>query len=78
MPIVQDQAETTSAQKRFLNGLWPRKKPNLIEAVDQTLDDALERLSQALNENTEVCDKIRRRQSSGELKLMLSERLPES
>jgi hypothetical protein len=40
------------------------------EAVDQTLDDALKSLADATKANIVACEKVRKRQSSGSLKLV--------
>lgn len=69
-----------SSQKSFLGGILSKKllaKTDVTEVVDQALDEALERLAASFSEHEEVCAKVRRRQSSGELKLTLSERPPE-
>jgi hypothetical protein len=45
------------------------RKP-IEEVADQQLDEALQRLSEATDANAEMCEKVRRRQSSGRLKLV--------
>lgn len=55
--------------------LWPspfRKSDRAAadEEADAKLDDALQRLADATQANTEVCKKVRRRQSSGALKVV--------
>ena len=40
------------------------------EVVDQALDDALKSLADATKANIAACEKVRRRQSSGKLKLV--------
>jgi hypothetical protein len=40
------------------------------EEADQKLDDALVRLTESIQANERVCEKVRRRQSSGRLKLV--------
>lgn len=45
------------------------RKP-IEEVADQQLDEALHRLFEATEANTEMCERVRRRQSSGQLKLV--------
>ncbi len=45
------------------------KRPNIAEIADAKLDAALERLSLATQENTEVCDRVRTK-SSGSLRIV--------
>ena len=47
-----------------------RRKRREDEAADHALDEALTRLSQALNDNSAASERVRRRQSSGSLKLV--------
>lgn len=49
--------------------LFHSRKP-IEEVADQKLDEALQRLADATKVNTEMCEKVRRRQSSGRLKLI--------
>ena len=62
------------ARRSFIDQLLRRGKPeDIAEEPDQALDGALERLTLALNENAEVVAEVRKRQSSGKLKLVLVE-----
>ena len=45
-------------------------EPSLQAAAESAFDIALERLAEATSANEEVCTKVRRRQSSGTLKLV--------
>lgn len=49
--------------------LFHSRKP-VEEVVDLKLDEALQRLAEATKINTEMCERVRRRQSSGRLKLV--------
>ncbi len=63
------------ATKSIFDGLRPGKKKRreqrLSEAVvDKELDDALKKLAAATRRNTEASETLRKRQSSGRLKLV--------
>lgn len=60
-------------QRSFIDQLLGRKGPDVTEGPDQALDEALERLTQALSEHEEVVREVRKRQSSGKLKIVLVE-----
>lgn len=49
--------------------LFKFRKP-VEEVADQKLDEALQRLAEATKVNTEMCERVKRRQSSGRLKLV--------
>jgi len=51
-------------------GLWPRDRREPDAVADQALDEALERLAHSLQQNVEVCAKVRRRQSSGSIRIV--------
>ena len=60
------------ARRSFIDQLLRRgKSEDIAEEPDQALDEALERLTLALSENAEVVAEVRKRQSSGKLKLVL-------
>ena len=47
-----------------------KERLSVEEVTDKNLDDALQRLTVATASNIEVCKKVKRRQSSGKLKLV--------
>lgn len=59
-------------RESMFKGLWPSKRKPSEEVAEDMLDIALERLTQSMQDNHEVCTKLRRRQSSGSLRLMLT------
>ena len=60
-----------SVAKSIFDSLRPgRQKKASVPPEDNALDIALKRLAEATRANTEVCNKVRCRQSSGSLKLV--------
>lgn len=59
-------------RESMFKGLWPSKRKPQEEVADDMLDIALERLTQSLQGQQAVCEKIRRRQSSGSMRLVLT------
>jgi hypothetical protein len=62
----------SSATKSLFDSLRPKKRQREPsgEVVDQTLDDALKALTEATRRNEAAVRQVRRRQSSGQLKLV--------
>lgn len=63
------------ATKSLFDSLRPSRKKKRErglseEVVDQALDDALKSLADATRANIAACEKVRKRQSSGKLKLV--------
>lgn len=50
--------------------LFKSVRTPIEEVADQQLDEALQRLAEATDVNAEMCARVRRRQSSGQLKLV--------
>lgn len=63
----------TPVHKSFIDGLLGRRapKPDITDEVDAELDGALERLTRSLQEHEDVSREVRRRQSSGGLRVVL-------
>lgn len=62
------------ARRSFIDHILRRRKDeDITEAPDQALDEALQRLSLALSENEHAVREVKKRQSSGKLKLVLVE-----
>jgi hypothetical protein len=61
-----------AATKSLIESLRPKKRERgpSEAVVDQQLDDALKALADATRRNEEVVKRVRRRQSSGKLKLV--------
>ncbi len=60
----------SETRESMFKGLWPAKRKPLDEMAEQQLDAALERLSHSLAEHSGVCREVRRRQSSGSLRIV--------
>lgn len=62
------------ATKSIFDALRPKKRRRQEqlseEVVDEALDDALKNLAEATRENIAACAQVRKRQSSGKLKLV--------
>ena len=59
-----------SVAKNIFDSLRPGRSKEVSLPEESALDIALQRLADATRANAEVCDKVRRRQSSGALKLV--------
>lgn len=62
-------AHADAPRRSFLEQLRPKKRP-VAEEPDDALDDALVQLTRAVSENEGAAAGVRRRQSSGQLKLV--------
>lgn len=63
------------ARKSFFDGLFARGRTYAEPPATGLLDEALQQLARALQDNDDVCAQVRKRQSSGSLKIVSAAQL---